>query len=62
VHEDPAQPVTAVRFGLLTSIETATVLLVYVPVTCFADKRGKWFFVPMIFVFFSYIPQLFVHR
>jgi MFS family permease len=58
-----AQPVTAVQFGVLTSIEMVTALLVYVPVAYLADKGGKKPFVLMTFVFFTLFPLalLFCH-
>ncbi len=39
-------PVTAVEFGVLTTVEMATALVIYVPVAYFADRRTKkpfWF-------------------
>jgi MFS family permease len=51
-----AHPVTAVQFGLLTSIEMVTALLVYVPVAYFADKSGKKPFVLITFGFFTLFP------
>jgi len=51
-----AQPVTAVQFGLLTSIEMVTALLIYIPVAYMADKGGKKIFVLITFVFFTLFP------
>ncbi len=51
-----AHPVTAVQFGLLTSIEMVTALLVYIPVAYFADKSGKKPFVLITFGFFTLFP------
>jgi len=51
-----AHPVTAVQFGLLTTIEMVTALLVYVPVAYFADKSGKKPFVLITFGFFTLFP------
>jgi MFS family permease len=51
-----AHPVTAVQFGLLTTIEMVTALLVYIPVAYFADKGGKKPFVLITFVFFTLFP------
>ncbi len=51
-----AEPVTAVQFGLLTSIEMLTALLIYVPVAYMADKGGKKIFVLITFVFFTLFP------
>jgi MFS family permease len=51
-----AHPVTAVQFGLLTTIEMVTALLVYIPVAYFADKGGKKPFVLITFLFFTLFP------
>jgi len=50
------QPVTAVQFGFLTSIEMATAVLVYIPVAYLADRSTKKPFVVMTFVFFTLFP------
>jgi MFS family permease len=49
-------PVTALQFGILTSIEMATAVLVYIPVAYLADKSTKKPFVVMTFVFFTLFP------
>ena len=49
-------PVSAVRFGVLTSVEMATAILIYIPVAYFADKGSKKPFVVMTFVFFTLFP------
>jgi len=51
-----AAPVTKLQFGLLTSIEMATAMLVYVPVAYFADRTRKKPFVLMTFIFFTAFP------
>ena len=51
-----ANPVTALQFGVLTSIEMVTALLVYIPVAYLADKGGKKPFVLTTFVFFTLFP------
>jgi len=51
-----AEPVSAVQFGLLTTIEMATALLVYIPVAYLADQSTKKPFVLMTFVFFTFFP------
>ena len=58
-----SSPVSALQFGILTSIEMATAVLVYVPVAYLADKTTKKPFVVMTFVFFSLFPLflLFCH-
>jgi MFS family permease len=49
-------PVSAVQFGLLTSIEMATAILVYIPVAHLADKGAKKPYVLITFVFFTLFP------
>ncbi|MCG6918332.1 MAG: MFS transporter [Deltaproteobacteria bacterium] len=58
-----SSPVSALQFGILTSIEMATAVLVYVPVAYLADKTMKKPFVVMTFVFFTLFPLtlLFCH-
>ncbi len=49
-------PVTAFQFGLLTSIEMATAMLIYIPVAYFADRSTKKPFIVTTFVFFTLFP------
>ncbi|MBI5094081.1 MAG: MFS transporter [Candidatus Hydrogenedentes bacterium] len=49
-------PVSATEFGLLSTIEMATAVLVYVPVAHFADRMGKKPFVAATFIFFTLFP------
>lgn len=49
-------PVTAFQFGILTTIEMVTAMLVYIPVAHFADRTHKKPFVVTTFVFFSIFP------
>jgi MFS family permease len=49
-------PVTALQFGVLTTVEMATAALLYIPVAYFADRSGKKPFVLMTFVFFTLFP------
>jgi MFS family permease len=51
-----AAPVTALQFGVLTSIEMATAVLVYIPVAYLADKSTKKPFVVTTFIFFTLFP------
>ena len=53
-----AEPVTAFQFGILTSIEMGTALLVYIPVAYLADKTIKKPFVVTTFVFFTLFPAV----
>ncbi len=56
-----AEPVTALQFGLLTSVEMATAMLVYIPVAALADRTVKKPFVLATFVFFTLFPVLLLH-
>ena len=51
-----AHPVSAVEFGVLTSIEMATAVLIYIPVAWLADRGGKKPFVLTTFVLFTAFP------
>jgi MFS family permease len=55
------QPVTAVQFGFITSIEMATAVLVYVPVAYLADRSTKKPFVTLTFVFFTLFPLMLMY-
>lgn len=48
--------ITPLQFGLLTTIEMATAMLVYIPVAYLADKSSKKPFVVTTFVFFTMFP------
>ncbi|MHC1744918.1 MAG: MFS transporter [Syntrophobacteraceae bacterium] len=51
-----AEPVSALQFGLLTTVEMATAVLVYIPVAYLADRGAKKPFVLMTFAFFTLFP------
>ena len=51
-----AQPVTAIEFGLLTTIEMVVAVLCYIPVAYWADKTSKKPFVVMTFINFTAFP------
>jgi MFS family permease len=53
-----AEPVSALEFGCLTSIEMGTALLVYIPVAYLADKSTKKPFVVATFGFFTLFPLM----
>jgi MFS family permease len=55
-----ANPVSAFQFGILTSIEMATAVLVYIPVAHLADKSTKKPFVLATFIFFTFFPLVLV--
>ena len=48
--------ISPVEFGVLTTIEMTTALLIYIPVAHFADKTTKKPFVTATFVFFTLFP------
>ena len=50
------RPVGAVQFGLLTTIEMATAIIVYIPIATLADRTTKRPFVITTFVFFTLFP------
>lgn len=50
------RPVSGFQFGLLTSVEMATAIVVYIPVAYFADRGHKKPFVLVTFVFFTFFP------
>jgi MFS family permease len=54
-------PVTAFQFGILTSIEMATAMIVYIPVAYLADRSLKKPFVMMTFVFFAFFPLVLLY-
>ncbi len=58
-----AAPVDGVQFGILTTVEMVTAVLVYIPVAYFADKTQKKPFVVITFVNFTLFPLvlLFCH-
>ncbi|MCM2272381.1 MAG: MFS transporter, partial [candidate division Zixibacteria bacterium] len=51
-----ARPVTAIEFGLLTTIEMVVAVLCYIPVAYWADKTSKKPFVVMTFINFTAFP------
>lgn len=51
-----SDPVSAVQFGLLTTIEMATAVLIYIPVAALADRGSKKPFVLATFVLFTVFP------
>jgi MFS family permease len=55
------EPVSAVRFGLLTGIEMATAVLVYIPVAYMADRSSKKPFVAITFIFFTLFPLVLMY-
>jgi MFS family permease len=51
---------TALQFGLLTTVEMITAMIIYIPVAYFADKGTKKPFVVTTFWFFTLFPFLLI--
>lgn len=51
-----ASPVNGVQFGILTTVEMVTAMVIYIPVAYLADRSVKKPFVVMTFVFFTFFP------
>jgi len=61
--KDISSPVSAFQFGILTAVEMAVAMLIYVPVAWMADRGGKKPFVVATFCFFTVFPVvLFLSR
>ncbi len=56
-----SRPVSAVQFGLLTTIEMVTAVIVYIPVAYMADRSTKKPFVLATFVFFTLFPVVLLY-
>jgi len=56
-----AHPVSAVQFGLLTTIEMAVAILIYIPVARLADRGEKKRYVVITFVFFTLFPLVLLY-
>jgi len=48
--------VSPVQFGILTTVEMATAILIYIPVAYLADRSSKKPYVVMTFLFFTLFP------
>ena len=48
--------ISSLQFGLLTAIEMATAMLVYLPIAWLADRSAKKPFVLITFIFFTLFP------
>jgi MFS family permease len=55
------ESVSAMQFGLLTTIEMTTAVLVYIPVAYLADRGTKKPFVLITFVFFTLFPLVLLY-
>ncbi len=56
-----AEPVTAVQFGVLSTIEMVVALLVYIPVAHLADRGHKKRYVLITFAFFALFPLVLLY-
>ncbi len=56
-----SSPVSAVEFGVLTTIEMATAVLCYIPVAYLADRSQKRPFVIITFIFFTLFPLALIY-
>jgi MFS family permease len=56
-----SSPVSALQFGLLTTIEMVTAMLVYIPVAYLAEKNAKKPFVVITFGFFTLFPLVLLY-
>ncbi len=56
-----SEPISAVQFGLLTSIEMVTAMLIYIPVAYLAGHTTKKPFVLITFVFFTLFPLVLLY-
>lgn len=54
-------PVSALQFGLLTTIEMTTAVLVYIPVAYMAERSTKKPFVLVTFIFFTFFPLVLLY-
>ncbi|MEZ7891268.1 MAG: MFS transporter [Candidatus Wallbacteria bacterium] len=48
--------ITAMQFGVLTAVEMATAVFIYIPVAALADKGHKKRYVTITFIFFTIFP------
>jgi MFS family permease len=53
--------ITPLQFGLLTTVEMATAMLVYIPVAYLADRSTKKPFVVITFLFFTAFPLILLY-
>lgn len=56
-----AEPVTAMQFGVLSTIETVVALLCYIPVAHLADRGHKKRYVLITFAFFAAFPLVLLY-
>ncbi len=51
---------TALQFGMLTTVEMITAMIIYIPVAYFADRKTKKPFVVATFAFFTLFPLILI--
>ena len=51
---------TTIQFGILTTIEMVTAMVIYIPVAYFADKYRKKPFILATFIFFTLFPLILI--
>jgi len=56
-----SEPISALQFGFLTTIEMVVAMVVYIPVAYMADRSTKKPFVLMTFVFFTFFPLVLLY-
>jgi len=56
-----AHKVSGIQFGVLTTVEMGTAMLIYIPVAWLADRSSKKPFVVMTFVFFTLFPLVLIY-
>jgi MFS family permease len=56
-----SEPVTALQFGVLTTIEMAVAAVCYIPVAYWADRSQKKPFVVITFIFFTFFPLVLLY-
>jgi len=54
-------PISELQFGILTAVEMATAMLIYVPVAYLADRSRKKPFVVITFAFFTLFPVMLLY-
>ena len=49
-----SSPISGIQFGILTTVEMAVAMLVYIPVAWLADRGSKKIYVVITFIFFTF--------
>jgi MFS family permease len=56
-----SSPTSALQFGVLTTVEMVTAMLVYIPVAYLADRSHKKPYIVATFVFFTLFPLVLLY-